>query len=126
LFYWIFAPLMQIELDNFAEWWNHHRVRHQHEKIMPSGHVPTQALNYPDIFAALDCRIAIPNEAVAELRAEINREEGSRARFQAWPGLTAEFNIHASQIYAEIGEPELTMARGWDVFVQMAVAMELQ
>jgi hypothetical protein len=26
----------------------------------------------------------------------------------------------------EISEPELTMARGWDIFVRMALAMELE
>ncbi|KAF7311274.1 hypothetical protein MKEN_01029000 [Mycena kentingensis (nom. inval.)] len=126
LFYWIFAPLMQQALDEFCDWWNNHRVRHQHDKIMPSGHIPTQALEYPAMFAALDCRIQVPHKAIESLRAEVTREEGSKSYFQAWPGLTAEFNAYASRIYVDIGEPEMTMATGWDVFVHMAVAMELQ
>ncbi|KAJ7203250.1 hypothetical protein GGX14DRAFT_317297, partial [Mycena pura] len=75
LFYWIFAPLIQAELDEFAEWWNNHRVRHQHEKIMPSGHVPAHAMQYPELFGALDCQIKVPQQAVDMLREELTREE---------------------------------------------------
>ncbi|KAJ7190731.1 hypothetical protein GGX14DRAFT_381829 [Mycena pura] len=125
LFYWIFAPLIQAELDEFAEWWNNHRVRHQHEKIMPSGHVPAHAMQYPELFGALDCQIKVPQQAVDMLREELTREEGPVSQFQAWPGLTAEFDERASAAYEEIGAPSLTMAKAWDVFVNMAVAMAL-
>nr|GAT48120.1 predicted protein [Mycena chlorophos] len=107
LFYWIFAPLIQEELDEFADWWNHHRVRHQHEKIMPSGHVPAHALEYPDLFGALDCRIRVPAEAVEELRAQITAEEGPKSQFQAWPGLTGDFNVRASRIFFELATEKL-------------------
>ncbi|KAJ7194877.1 hypothetical protein GGX14DRAFT_678051 [Mycena pura] len=125
LFYWIFAPLIQAELDEFAEWWNNHRVRHQHEKIMPSGHVPAHAMQYPELFDALDCQIKVPQQAVDMLCEELTREEGPVSQFQAWPGLTAEFDERASAAYEEIGAPSLTMAKAWDVFVNMAVAMAL-
>ncbi|KAJ7626227.1 hypothetical protein B0H17DRAFT_963451, partial [Mycena rosella] len=120
LFYWIFAPLIQVELDNFKLWWNHHRVRHQHEKILLSGHVPAHALEFPELFGALDCRIAIPQEAIDNLREQLTEEEGPREDYQTWPGLTPEFNVYATDIYIRIGEPELTLASGWDVFVEMA------
>ncbi|KAJ7842444.1 hypothetical protein B0H14DRAFT_2359573, partial [Mycena olivaceomarginata] len=111
LFYWIFAPLIQLELDNFKLWWNHHRVRHQHEKIMPSGHVPAHALEFPELFGALDCRIAIPQEAINELQQQLTEEEGPQENYQTWPGLTPDFNIYATDVYSRIGEPELTLAR---------------
>ncbi|KAF8146508.1 hypothetical protein K438DRAFT_1780895 [Mycena galopus ATCC 62051] len=120
LFYWIFAPLIQAELDNFKLWWNHHRVRHQHEKILPSGHVPAHALEFPELFGALDCRIAIPQEAINNLRDQLTKEEGPQEDYQTWPGLTPEFNVYAADVYSRIGEPELTLASGWDVFVEMA------
>ncbi|KAJ6533913.1 hypothetical protein DFH09DRAFT_932519 [Mycena vulgaris] len=47
LFYWIFVPLLQAELDEFRLYWNHHRVRTQPDKNMPSGHVPYDALDHP-------------------------------------------------------------------------------
>ncbi|KAF7290217.1 hypothetical protein MIND_01335200 [Mycena indigotica] len=124
LFYWIFAPLIQHELDDFADWWNNHRVRHQHEKILPSGHVPSHAMEYPELFGALDCRIRVPHEAVEDLRMELNLAEGPKSQFQAWPSLTAEFDVRASHIYFRLGEPELTMANGWDIFTQMATELE--
>ncbi|KAJ7504880.1 hypothetical protein B0H11DRAFT_1627105, partial [Mycena galericulata] len=75
LFYWIFAPVIQAELDDFVQWWNNHRVRHQHEKIMPSGHVPSHAMDYPELFGGLDCRIKIPPEAITDLREQLETEE---------------------------------------------------
>ncbi|KAJ7025817.1 hypothetical protein C8F04DRAFT_1298905, partial [Mycena alexandri] len=120
LFYWIFAPLIQAELDNFKLWWNHHRVRHQHEKILPSGHVPAHALEFPELFGALDCRITIPQEAINNLREQLTEEEGPREDYQTWPGLTPEFSVYAVDVYSRIGQPELNLAHGWDVFVEMA------
>ncbi|KAF7329564.1 hypothetical protein MKEN_00219300 [Mycena kentingensis (nom. inval.)] len=123
LFYWVFAPVIQLELDNFMVWWNNHRVRHQHEKIMPSGHVPSHAMQFPELFGALDCRIKVPREAVALLREQLTEEEGSREQFQSWPGLTAEFNILATEVYENIGAPELNLESSWDVFTVMAEKM---
>ncbi|KAJ7731684.1 hypothetical protein DFH07DRAFT_968678 [Mycena maculata] len=115
------APVIQAELDDFVQWWNNHRVRHQHEKIMPSGHVPSHAMDYPELFGGLDCRIKIPPEAIADLREQLETEEGPKSDFQAWPGLTEEFNLCASEVYVAIGEPGIKLANTWDVFVQMAM-----
>ncbi|KAJ6567335.1 hypothetical protein DFH09DRAFT_918705 [Mycena vulgaris] len=120
LFYWVFALLIQQALDDFVDWWNHHRVRHQHDKIMPSGHVPAHALDYPELFGELDCRIAIPPEAVAELRHQLDEEEGPASQYQTFPGLTPEFNIYATEIYKRMGAPTLTLTGAWDIFVEMA------
>ncbi|KAJ7626226.1 hypothetical protein B0H17DRAFT_1151071 [Mycena rosella] len=81
---------------------------------------PTHALEFPELFGALDCRIAIPQEAIDNLREQLTEEEGPREDYQTWPGLTPEFNVYATDIYIRIGEPELTLASGWDVFVEMA------
>ncbi|KAJ6597243.1 hypothetical protein DFH09DRAFT_1304986 [Mycena vulgaris] len=120
LFYWVFALLIQQALDDFVDWWNHHRVRHQHDKIMPSGHVPAHALDYPELFDELDCCIAIPPEAVAELRHQLDEEEGPASQYQTFPGLTPEFNIYATEIYKRMGAPTLTLTGAWDIFVEMA------
>jgi hypothetical protein len=56
-------------------WWNHHRVRHQHEKILPFGHVPAHALEFPELFGALGCRIAIPQETIDNLREQLTEED---------------------------------------------------
>ncbi|KAJ7511628.1 hypothetical protein B0H11DRAFT_2370583 [Mycena galericulata] len=126
LFYWIFAPVIQAELDDFVQWWNNHRMRHQHEKIMPSGRVPSHAMDYPELFGGLDCRIKIPPEAITDLREQLETEEGPKSDFQAWLGLTEEFNLRASEVYVAIGEPEIKLANAWDVFVQMAMELSVQ
>ncbi|KAJ7302134.1 hypothetical protein DFH08DRAFT_826880 [Mycena albidolilacea] len=92
----------KVELDNFKLWRNHHRVRHQHEKILPSGHVPAHALEFPELFGALDCRIAIPQEAIDDLRQQLTEEEGSKKDYQTWPGLTPDFNVYATDVYSRI------------------------
>jgi hypothetical protein len=51
LFYWIFIPLLQAQLDAFRIYWNHHRVHSQKDKNMPSGHIPADAFNHPQNFA---------------------------------------------------------------------------
>ncbi|KAF8187655.1 hypothetical protein K438DRAFT_1525312, partial [Mycena galopus ATCC 62051] len=68
LFYWVFVPLLQAELDEFRLWWNHHQVRTQVDKNMPSGHVPLDALEHPQNYGGIDCRIPVPEECVDDLR----------------------------------------------------------
>lgn len=93
---------------------------------MPSGHVPSHAMDYPELFGGLDCRIKIPPEAIADLREQLETEEGPKSDFQAWPGLTEEFNLRASEVYVAIGEPGIKLANAWDVFVQMAMELSVQ
>ncbi|KAJ7089459.1 hypothetical protein C8R44DRAFT_751464 [Mycena epipterygia] len=95
LFYWIFVPLIQHELDEFREWWNYHRVRLQRDKNMPSGHVPAHVYEHPTHFGGIDCRIRVPKEAVTELRGYLIEEVGSRESHLGWPGVTVEFKAIA-------------------------------
>ncbi|KAF9069298.1 hypothetical protein BDP27DRAFT_1383233 [Rhodocollybia butyracea] len=67
LFHWIFPPLVQEALDEFGFWWNEHCVRRQPEKIMPSGHIPADALEHPELYNGLNCLIKVPMESVNEL-----------------------------------------------------------
>ncbi|KAJ7903990.1 hypothetical protein B0H13DRAFT_1881929 [Mycena leptocephala] len=78
LFYWIFVPLLQAQLDEFRPWWNHHRVCTQKDKNMPSGHIPSDAFDHPQNFGGLDCRIPVPQAAVDDLRKMIAAEAGPR------------------------------------------------
>ncbi|KAJ6460794.1 hypothetical protein C8R47DRAFT_1242082 [Mycena vitilis] len=124
LFYWIFVPLIQHELDEFREWWNIHRVRTQSDKHMPSGHVPAHAFEHPSHFGGIDCRIRVPKEAVAELREYLTEEVGSRESHLGWPGITPQFEADAEAAWAGIGKPVMSMESAWTVFSQMSAAME--
>jgi hypothetical protein len=84
LFYWIFVPLIQAELDDFRTWWNQHRIRPQADKNLPSGHVPDDALQHPEMFGGLRCRIPIPKEAINELRSYLTEVVGPREAHLSW------------------------------------------
>jgi hypothetical protein len=121
LFYWIFIPLLQVQLDAFRIYWNHHRVRSQKDKNMPSGHVPADAFNHPQNFGGLDCRIPIPKAAVDEMRRILAEEVGPRENHLSW--FSAEFAALAENIYTQIGKPTLSLDTAWDVFQKMSVPM---
>ncbi|KAJ7137293.1 hypothetical protein C8R46DRAFT_1322229 [Mycena filopes] len=105
LFYWIFVPLIQQELDEFREW---------------SSHV----FEHPSHVGGLDCRIKIPQEAVAELREYLTEEVGSRDSHLRWPGVTVEFEALAEQAWAGIGSPKLLLESAWETFAQMSAYLE--
>ncbi|KAJ6531357.1 hypothetical protein DFH09DRAFT_1093216 [Mycena vulgaris] len=106
LFYWIFVPLLQAELDEFRRFWNHHRVRSQLEKNMPSGHVPYNALDHPQNYGGFDHRIPVPQEAVDDLRKMVTENVGPREDHLSW-----------------IGKPELSLSTAWDGFQAMLEPM---
>ncbi|KAK7006611.1 hypothetical protein R3P38DRAFT_3325952 [Favolaschia claudopus] len=118
LFYWIFVPLLQAKLDEFRLWCNHHRVRVQIEKNMPSGHVPADAFAHPKNFGGIDCRISVPQAAVDDMRQMLTEEVGSRESHLSWFSL--EFAELAEQVYLHIGKPTLSLETAWGVFQQMA------
>ncbi|KAK7001196.1 hypothetical protein R3P38DRAFT_3327246 [Favolaschia claudopus] len=117
LFYWIFVPLLQAKLDKFRLWWNHHRVRVQIEKNIPTGHVPADAFAHPKNFGGIDCRISVP-PAVDDVRQMLTEEVGSRGSHLSW--FTLEFAGLAEQVYLHIGKPTLSLETAWGVFQQMA------
>ncbi|KAJ6470744.1 hypothetical protein C8R47DRAFT_1148134 [Mycena vitilis] len=121
LFYWLFVPLLQAQLDEFRVWWNHHRVRAQKDKYMPSGHVPADAFDHPQNYGGLDCRIPVPQGAVDDLRAMVTEEVGPRDEHLSW--FTAEFHELAEAIYLQIHKPTLTLDTAWDVFQAMTGPM---
>lgn len=119
LFYWIFVPLIQAQLDEFVRYWNLHRVRSQPNKHMPSGHVPAYALQHPEEFGGVDCRIAVPKEAVDQLR-KFLEEDSNKTRAECFQWFTDDFGALAKEVYESIGKPVLTLDSAWQVFIQMS------
>ncbi|KAF8185576.1 hypothetical protein K438DRAFT_2155443 [Mycena galopus ATCC 62051] len=124
LFYWIFVPIIQEQLDEFRAWWNNHRVRLQRDKNMPSGHIPVLAFEHPEHLGGIDCRICVPKEAVIELRKLLTEEVGSRESHLSWPGVTLEFEAMAQAVWEDIGSPAMSMDSAWDIFAQMSDIIE--
>jgi hypothetical protein len=78
LFYWVFPPLVQAKLDEFKAYWNHHHIRKQKGKVMPSGHVPMNIFLNPAELLGTQCKIAVPLEVVQEMRAFVVEQTGAR------------------------------------------------
>ncbi|KAF7302852.1 hypothetical protein MKEN_01247400 [Mycena kentingensis (nom. inval.)] len=122
LFNWIFPPLVQAELDDFRNYWNHHQIRFQREKIMPSGHVPRDAALHPAHYGGIDCFIRVPASTVSELREVLTEEVGPREQHLAW--VTAEFDEFAVAVYESLGKPKITLESSWSVFARMSEEIE--
>ncbi|KAJ6601598.1 hypothetical protein B0H10DRAFT_2167416 [Mycena sp. CBHHK59/15] len=114
LFYWIFIPLLQAQLEEFRLWWNHPRVHTQKDKNMPSGHVPSDAFDHPQNFGGLDCQIPVPKAAVDDLREMVTEDVGSR-----------DAHLSCREIYAQIGKPTLSLQTAWEVFQAMLEPMAI-
>ncbi|KAJ3818167.1 hypothetical protein F5880DRAFT_1511191 [Lentinula raphanica] len=119
LFYWVFVPLIQNALANFRQWWNNHRIRIQNNKLMPSGHVPSFALEYPSALKGIDCQIKIPKEVIEQLR-KFLEEETHVSRQECFRWYTEEFGEDASAAWQTIGKPSINLDTAWDVFSQIA------
>ncbi|KAF7310263.1 hypothetical protein MIND_00400200 [Mycena indigotica] len=122
LFNWLFPPLIQAELDEFRQYWNSHKIRFQPEKIMPSGHIPSDAAEYPQLFGGINCFIKVPASTVEDIREVLSAEVGPREQHLSW--VTPEFDTFARTIYEMIERPTLTLESSWTVFVQMSDKMD--
>ncbi|KAJ7151306.1 hypothetical protein C8R43DRAFT_1004776 [Mycena crocata] len=122
LFNWIFPPLIQGELDEFRVYWNQHRIRAQPNKTMPSGHVPVDALEHPEIYGGINCFIKIPKETIDNLREVLTQEVGPRSDHLQW--VDNEFSSLAESVHKSIGSPKITLNNSWEIFAQMSICIE--
>ncbi|KAF8995631.1 hypothetical protein BDQ17DRAFT_1392181 [Cyathus striatus] len=120
LFYWVFIPIIQEELDNFRTYCN--QVLSQQAKLMPSGHVPIDALEHPEEFGGLKCLILVPEEAQEEARHALEEEVGPQDQHLCW--YSHDFAQMANIAYQKIGGPEITFHSAWTVFELMSKEME--
>jgi hypothetical protein len=122
LFYWVFIPLIQGALDEFRDYWNHHHIRPQPEKVNPSGHVPAVVFESPEKYDpnATCCIIRVPQDMIGDLsrHLEAHPDIGERSQFFQW--YTHDFNTIAQHAYELIGSPDINMASAWEVFRSMS------
>ena len=121
MFYWVFVPLVQADLDGFRTWWNQHRVRAQRAKNMPSGHVPSDTFANPGSWGGLDCGIKIPMETIIALRLHLENEGGSRSSHMDFipTSLTQFIGI----VYKTLDLPEIKWTNSWEVFGRLVDAL---
>ena len=118
LFYWIFVPLVQVELDNFQLWWNCHHIRPQTDKVMPSRHVPNVLFSDPNSSGGEDLGIKIDLEVLQALKQHLEDEKGSRDQHLSFT--SNEFAEIASGARVELGLPPSSWKNSWDHFAKIA------
>ncbi|KAF8519423.1 hypothetical protein JB92DRAFT_3112377 [Gautieria morchelliformis] len=101
-------------LDDFIAYWNSHRVRTQHNKLMPSGATPSNIFTSPQAYGGERCSIPVSQEAIDALRKNIpfNREE-------ALNFCDEDFSAIASGVWSDLNSPPHTVSNGWEVFTKM-------
>lgn len=121
LFYWIWPPVIQTELDQYRNSWNNHTVRSQKNKQMPSGSTPQNFLTLPENYGGQYCAIPVDRAFIQQLRERIpvSREEAMR-----W--VSDEFAALAGDVYDEIGSPVISLTTAWTVFQQMEPLLRAQ
>ncbi|KAF6743850.1 hypothetical protein DFP72DRAFT_1079477 [Ephemerocybe angulata] len=128
LFYWIFVPLIQGELDKFQLYWNYHRIRAQEDKLMPSNHIPAVLFSNPEKHNGtnLNCLIKVNSELVENARKELEDEVGPRdEHLKSWlhRGFRRQGKGMLWLCYGSIGSPALSIDTAWDVFQRMSAAL---
>ncbi|KAF8511093.1 hypothetical protein JB92DRAFT_3144212 [Gautieria morchelliformis] len=101
-------------LDDFIAYWNSHRVRTQHNKLMPSGATPCNIFTSPGAYGGERCSIPVSQEAIDALRKNIpfNHEE-------ALNFCDEDFSAIASGVWSDLNSPPRTVSNGWEVFTKM-------
>lgn len=120
LFYWIFVPLVQRELDESKLYWNNHKIRRQKNKQMPSGHIPIDVFENPEAYHLEDCRIPVPPNMLTDLREDLTEQVGPRSQYFSW--YSDHFDDLAQQTFdaLHIGRQGIELENAWTVFKRMA------
>jgi len=118
------VPIVQAELDDFLVYWNLRQVRSQPEKMLPSNHVPQDAVEHPEMYGGIDCLVRVPKSVVDDLRQFLAEEVGSREHFQMF--YAPSFHAYASKVHRDLGAPHISLGNAWDIFSRMSDVMELE
>ncbi|KAJ6504315.1 hypothetical protein C8R47DRAFT_968620 [Mycena vitilis] len=111
LFRWLAIPMLQKELDVYANIFNSTKRRADKHKILPRG-IPNMIASTPEDFGARDykaCTLATPPPC------QLNRDWAppSDPVFELVP---PGFEAEVSQLYLALGSPEVTIHSLWTVY----------
>jgi hypothetical protein len=95
---------MQEALDQFVDWHNNKLVRKQAQKSNISGHVPSQAFQFPEQYGGSQVHTLIPQEAIDAIRAQLPERE-------TW--VPADIDAVLSGIWQAQGSVSVTLASAW-------------
>ncbi|KAJ6614416.1 hypothetical protein B0H10DRAFT_1803543, partial [Mycena sp. CBHHK59/15] len=115
---WIWFPAIQKSLDRFCDQQNHHRVRKQRDKVLPSGGTPHDFYSNPAMYGGEPCLIPINTDVLDQLLGTCG-EGYTKMRY-----VDEEFDEIATGAYVAIGSPKITVENAWLVFRAMIVKMD--
>ncbi|KAJ7315803.1 hypothetical protein DFH08DRAFT_715290, partial [Mycena albidolilacea] len=114
LFNWVWPKIIQASLDNFVEYWNNHKIRTQHNKLLPSGFSPNFICDFPERFGLTHFGVPVSTDLVEALRENI-----PKTREECYRWVSDEFDMKALEIYNHIGAPKFILTDGWTIYCQM-------
>ncbi|KAJ6491125.1 hypothetical protein C8R45DRAFT_1062181 [Mycena sanguinolenta] len=114
LFNWLWPKIIQRCLDDFVNYWNNHKIRTQHNKLLPSGVSPNYICDFPEKFGLVHFGVPAPQHLVDTLRQNI-----PKSREECYQWVSDEFDSPAWEVYVDIGGPEFILTDGWTIFCQM-------
>ncbi|KZV93284.1 hypothetical protein EXIGLDRAFT_788494 [Exidia glandulosa HHB12029] len=123
LFFWIWPPIVQGEVDDFIAYWNVHRIPYNAEKVNPSGVPPNHAYAVPEKltrYPGQHCLIPVPRARIEEIRAGLHL-----TREQALSFVSPSFDRAARQVYTELHLPRVTLNNAWQTFIAMMPGLTL-
>jgi hypothetical protein len=107
--------MVQIGLDESIDYFNNKKTRKQHSRILPSGVTPNVVFDMPANYGLENLAIPVTQAAVDELRSLIDTP-----RKDAYRWVSGEFDEVATEVYIQIGSPQLEALSGWAIFNNMA------
>ncbi|KIY62217.1 hypothetical protein CYLTODRAFT_459176 [Cylindrobasidium torrendii FP15055 ss-10] len=116
IFKWLFIDWLQMELDAYALRINNTRKRRQKHKILPQGGAPNEIEEFPEEFNACNFKASQYMQDAEALYAPPDHETFRK--------VSPEFELRISRAYASLGNPEVTRARIWNVYMDLLIVLE--
>ena len=89
---------------------------------MPSGHVPQDAVEHPQMYGGIDCLIRLPQSAIDDMREYLAEQVGARENFQNF--YPSDFLPIATQVHTSLGSPGISLLTAWNIFTKMSDIIE--
>ncbi|KZT52241.1 hypothetical protein CALCODRAFT_531664 [Calocera cornea HHB12733] len=109
---WLWARLVQKELDKYVVERNSARIRRQARVHLPTGDSPDEFWYHPEYWNMEQCLIPIPNDFIEELI----RESTPPGLFQF---VSDDMEVVCKELYGLVGCPALTLHNTWEVYTRM-------
>ncbi|KZT56061.1 hypothetical protein CALCODRAFT_413280, partial [Calocera cornea HHB12733] len=110
VFYWLFIPYLQSEIDCWVHSLNYSSKRRDKNKILPQGR-PQLIFEHATRFGTLDFGVKVDHAAIAALQPVYAPQDTPHLELVP-PG----FAIIADALYDELGRPAVAWGNIWDVF----------